>query len=106
MDRLTTLLQLHEKDPHDADLLYMIGHEHYQSGRLEDARPWLERYAQVGQDTGRAWELVAECLLEEGCESAALEALQKGVAAALSSGHPTLAGELRARLSEIEAGEA
>ena len=102
MSRLDSLLDLHRKDPTDADLLFMIAHEHFQGGRRAEALPWLQSYVTKGKDVGAAFRLIAACHLEKGDEGAARAALREGVEAALRSHHPTMAAEYRAMLAGMD----
>ena len=100
MSRLPQLLELHALDPADVDLLFMIGSEHAAEGRPEEAISWLRRYVEEGHDVGAGWSLMADCLERLGRDDEARDALRSGIDAARRGGHPTLAGELAARLEE------
>ena len=100
MSRLQALLDLHAQDPSDVDLLFMIGMEHASAGRHAEAVPWLSQYAEKGSDVGAAWALLADCHAALGDDAGSRAALQHGITAAMRSGHPTLAAELRERLEE------
>ena len=78
----------------------MIASEHVAGGRHAEAIEWLRRYVEQGTDVGAGWALLADCHEALGDDAARRCALESGVAAALRGGHPTLAGELRARLEE------
>ncbi len=101
MSRLPSLMELHEQDPDDADLLFMIASEHVTEGRPAEAIPWLLRYVEQGRDVGAGWALLADCHEELGDAIALRSALERGIEAALRGGHPSLAGVLRSRLDEI-----
>lgn len=102
MSRLESLLELHRADPGDVDLLFMIGSELAATGRHEDALEWLARYVEAGRDVGAGHALAGDCLLALGRVDEARAELRRGVDAALRGGHPSLAGELRDRLEELE----
>ena len=101
MSRLPALMKLHEADPSDADLLFMIGSEHFNAGRPAEALPWLSRYVDAGRDVGAGFGLMAECCLKLNRDEDAKAALRRGIEAALRAGHPTMAGEFEERLHEI-----
>ena len=101
MSRLPALMKLHEADPADADLLFMIGSEHFNEGRPDDALEWLSRYVQHGRDVGAGFGLMAECCLKLGRDADAQAALRGGIEAARRAGHPTMAGEFEERLEEM-----
>ena len=100
IDRLPALLQLHEADPNDADLLFMIASEHFNAGHHEAALPWLLRYVENGRDVGAGWGLIATCHAAQGRHDEENEALRRGIEAALKSGHRTMAEEFTERLEE------
>lgn len=101
MSRLPQLMKLHEADPADVDLLYMVGHELYREGRHAEAVDWLTRYTQRGTDVGAAFGLIADCCEQLGQAEEARQALLWGIEAARRAGHPTMAGEFQSRLDEM-----
>jgi len=102
MSRLDDLLALHAETPDDVDLLFMIAQEHAGEGRPAEALPWLARYIAAGTDVGAAHRLAAACHARLGDVDAARAALDAGIAAALASGHPSLAQELRDEIAELD----
>jgi hypothetical protein len=102
MSRLPDLLALHRDTPDDPDLHFMIATEHLSEGRPADAIPWLRTYVALGSDVGAGWALMADCHEALDQTDATREALRNGIDAALRSGHPTLAAELRGRIEEME----
>ena len=101
MSRLPQLMQLHEQDPSDVDLLYMIGNELFRERRYVEALEWLGRYTEKGSDVGAAFGLMADCCAELGQADEARAALGWGIEAARRAGHPTMAGEFQARLDDM-----
>ncbi len=102
VSRLDSLMELQRADPEDSDLDYMIASELVSAGRTVDAVTWLERHVARGPDVGAGWSLLADCHVLLGNVSAARHSLEQGIPAALRSGHPTLASELRDRLENLE----
>ena len=100
MSRLPQLIKLHEQDPSDVDLLYMIGHELSREGKHLEAIDWLTRYTERGTDVGAAFGLIADSCDELGRHEEARAALKWGIEAARRAGHPTMAGEMQARLDD------
>jgi predicted Zn-dependent protease len=101
MSRLPALMKLHDADPADADLLFMIGSEHANEGRPGDALAWLSRYVERGRDVGAGYGLIADCCLKLGQDAQAQAALKQGIEAARRAGHPTMAAEFEERLEEM-----
>lgn len=102
MSRLPALMKLHDADPSDPDLLFMIGSEHVNEGRPADGLAWLSRYVEAGRDVGAGYGLIAECLLKLGRDADARAALRQGIEAARHAGHPTMAAEFEERLEETD----
>ena len=101
MSRLPDLMHLHDAEPGDRDLLFMIAQEHANEGRPAEALAWLSRYLDRGGDVGAAHRLAAGCHLRLGDAAAARRSLETGVAAALAFGHRTLAQELRDEIDDL-----
>ena len=99
MSRLPALLALHEADPADPDLHFMIALEHVAEGRHAEALAWIEKYVAIGTDVGAGWRLAADCHEALDQPSEARQALEQGISASLRAGHPTMARELRERLA-------
>ena len=98
-------MALHAADPGDTDLLYMIASEHVAAGEHGAALPWLAQYVERGRDVGAGWALAADCHLALDAPDRAREALEQGIAAAMRAGHPTMAGELRGRIEDLDSEE-
>jgi predicted Zn-dependent protease len=102
MSRIESLRKLHEEDPADVDLLFMIGSELFKDGKWTEAIEWLTRYAEAGQDVGAGYGLIAECWEQLGREDEARVALRRGMEAARAAGHPTMAGDFANRLEDMD----
>ncbi len=104
MSRLPALLKLHEANPKDPDLHFMIAAEHVNAGQHAEALPWLTKYVALGNDVGAGYGLIAACQVALGDGDAARDALRSGIDAALRCGHRSMASELQAHLDELDEG--
>jgi tetratricopeptide (TPR) repeat protein len=75
MPRLDQLLQLHEADPADADLPYMIAMEHVKADRHAEALTWLDRTMALNPDYHYAYYQKAKALSQLGEDEAARDAV-------------------------------
>ena len=90
------------KDPADPRAHFGLANEALKAGHYADAVEHLQTYLRVYDDEGNGYGRLAEALAALGRGDEAREALRRGIDAAERFGHPSMAGELSARLDELE----
>jgi len=93
-DRLTQLCKLHEADPGDADVPYMIALEHAKAEGHATAVDWLDKTLALDPGYHYAYFQKAKMLSELGEDQDALAALDAGIARATADGHAKAVSEL------------
>ena len=102
-DRLAQLHKLHEADPADADLPYMIGYEHGKAGDTADAIAWLDKALAIDPHHHYAYFQKAKMLDADGETADALAVIDQGIAMSREASDMKALGELqelRAALGE------
>ena len=94
-DRLEQLLKLHDADPGDADLPYMIALDYGKAGDTAEAIAWLDKTLAMNAHYHYAYFQKAKMLDEEGEEADALAVLEEGIAKATEAGDGKALGELQ-----------
>jgi tetratricopeptide (TPR) repeat protein len=94
-DRLEQLKKLHEADPNDADLPYMIALEVGKSGETAEAIEWLDKTIALNAHYHYAYFQKAKMLDEEGEGAEALVTLDEGIKLATEAGNAKALGELQ-----------
>ena len=100
--KLDTFRAMVAKNPDNVLARFGLANEAMKAGLHEEAADQLGAYLARYDDEGNGWQRVAECRLALGQPAEARAALEHGVAAARRYGHGGLAGELEARLEELE----
>ena len=100
--RLDTFRAMVAKNPDNVLARFGLANEAMKAGLHEEAAEQLVAYLARYDDEGNGWQRLAECRLALGQPAEARAALEHGVAAARKYGHGGLAGELEARLEELE----
>jgi len=98
---MESLLKLHEADPRDADVCYMVAQEHAKAGRHADAVEWYTRCLDADPDYHYAAFHMARSLESLGDLAAAMGALTTGLARAKASGDAKAAGEIAGYLDSL-----
>jgi cytochrome c-type biogenesis protein CcmH/NrfG len=104
--RIEQLEELIKLDPDDHTLHYMIGLEHLESGRVDDAVLSLERYLEVEEanqgDAGACLGRLAEAYRQAGRTEDAVQAYRRGIRSAVQHNHADLRNELTAAMQAIQ----
>lgn len=100
--KLETFRAMVAKNPDNVLARFGLANEAMKAGLHEEAAEQLGGYLARYDDEGNGWQRLAECRLILGQPAEAKAALEHGIAAARRNGHGGLAGELEARLEEIE----
>ncbi len=101
MSRLDALMKLHKADPADADVRYMIAHEHAKTGHHDQAVEWYTKAIDVDPDYHYAYFHLARSLEELGDIAAAMGALTTGLARAKAARNSKAAGEISGYLDSL-----
>lgn len=102
MSALETFEKLLAAGKDNAMLRYSLGGEHFKLGRLDTARSHLEAALAFDPRYSAAWKLLGKTLAAAGLESEALEAYQRGIAAAEEKGDIQAAKEMRVFAKRLE----
>lgn len=95
MPRIDQLLKLHESDPQDADLPYMIGMEHSKANAFAQAIDWLNKAIATNPNHHYAYFQKAKAQSQLGDEDDAIATLDQGIAMAQQAGDAKALGELQ-----------
>jgi Flp pilus assembly protein TadD len=101
-DRTEALARMLERRPDDSRLRFGLALEYLKQDRLEEAVEQLRAYLDMTDDEGNAWGRLGEALRRLGRADEARDAFRRGIEAAESHGHPTMAEEFRHELDERE----
>ncbi len=101
MSRMESLLKLHEADPADADVRYMIAQEHAKVGRHAEAVEWYTKCLDADPDYHYAAFHMARSLEATGDIAAAMGVLTTGLARAKAAGDAKAAGEIAGYLDAL-----
>ena len=102
MDRLATFRALVEKSPDNALARFGLANELLKAQQWREAAEQLEAYLARHDDEGNGWGRLAEARAALDDLEGARAALRTGIAASHRFGHPGMAGELEARLEELD----
>ena len=100
--KLDTFRAMVAKNPDNVLARFGLANEAMKAGLHEEAAEQLGAYLARYDDEGNGWQRLAECRLALGQPAEARAALENGIAAARRFGHGGLAGDLEARLEELE----
>ena len=101
-DRIANLQQLLDRKPDDHRLRLGLAMEYEKLGRWDDVARELQLYLEHTDDQGNGWGRLGHALRQLGREEQARAAYQRGIQAARTHGHPTMAAEFEETLSEFE----
>ncbi|HUP90039.1 MAG TPA: tetratricopeptide repeat protein [Longimicrobiales bacterium] len=98
--RIKALHALIEKNPNDPRAHFGLAAE-YEKLELWDATvEELQQYLGMTDDQGNAWGRLGNALRKAGRDDEAREAYQRGIGAARTHGHPSMAAEFEEILSD------
>ena len=99
--RIKALHDLVAKNPNDPRAHFGLAAE-YEKLELWDAVvEELQQYLAMTEDEGNAWGRLGKALHKAGREVEAREAYEKGIAAAMKHGHPSMAAEFEETLASL-----
>lgn len=93
-ERLDKLRKLHELDPRDADVCYMIAQEHGKAGEHDQALAWYDKCLAADASYCYAYFFKAMSLKAQGDTGSALATIDEGLAQAKASNHGKALSEL------------
>lgn len=99
--RIETFRQMVARDPENSLARFGLANEALKAGFYDEAREQLEAYLARADDEGNAYGRLAEALEQLGRTDEARNALERGIAASLRFGHPSMASEFEERLEEL-----
>jgi tetratricopeptide (TPR) repeat protein len=103
MSRVQQLMKLHEVDPADADVLYMLAQEHAKRDEQDDAVAWFDRCLAIDALYCYAYFHKARSLEALGRLSDARETLLMGMKASSDAGDAKAHGEIAGYLESLGA---
>lgn len=99
-DRIAALKALIEKKPDDARLQFGLALELEKHALWQEVAESLTSYLALADDEGNAWGRLASALRKLGRDDDARAAYEKGIEAARSHGHPSMAADFEDILSD------
>lgn len=101
MSRLTQLQRLHDADPGDADVMYMLAQEHAKAGETAEAVAWFDRCLAANAGYCYAYFHKARALEDAGRVVEAAATLRAGLEAARRTSDAKAAAEIGVYLDQI-----
>lgn len=100
-DRLEKLIKLHDADPDDPELTYMLAMEHSKLERLDEALRWLDRTIELDPHYHYAYFQKGKMLAALNRDTEARQAIQRGLDQANTAGDAKASGELAELLASM-----
>lgn len=100
-DRLDQLRKLHETDPNDPELTYMLAMEHSKAQQLDEALRWLDRTIELDPHYHYAYFQKGKTLGALGRDAEARDAIETGLNQANAAGDAKAGGELAELLASM-----
>jgi predicted Zn-dependent protease len=101
--RIEIFKQILLSDPGNGNVLFGLAKEYEKAGMNQELVETLNLYLASSDDEGNAYGMLGSAYEKVGDRVKAREAYERGVAAAMSHGHPSMAEEYRMTLaSEYE----
>lgn len=100
MSRIEIFKQMLVNDPINSSILFGLAKEYEKSGQTAELIETLERYIAISEDEGNAYGMLAAAYEKTGQQEKARTTYQRGIDVAMSHGHPSMAEEYRAILSD------
>ena len=97
-DRIETFKQMLEADPDNTVVLFGLANEYLKAENHAAAINTLEEYLQKADDEGAAYGMLAQAYEKTGDTEKAKSALEEGIKASESHGHPSMAADYRMTL--------
>jgi tetratricopeptide (TPR) repeat protein len=89
-------------DPGNSAILFGLAKEYEKAGQAAEMIETLERYLAIADDEGNAFGMLARAYEQTQQLKQARKTFQRGIDAATSHGHPSMAEEFRAELADLE----
>ena len=99
MSRIEIFKQILETDPSNSTVLFGLAKEYEKAGDDNQLIGILDQYLQSADDEGNAYGMLASAYERLGQRDQARKVYERGVAAAMSHGHPSMAEEYRTILA-------
>ena len=99
--RIDIFKQMLVNDPINGSILFGLAKEYEKTGQTPEMIETLERYLAIADDEGNAYGMLARAYEQADQKDKAKETYQRGIDAATRHGHPSMAEEYRATLSEF-----
>jgi predicted Zn-dependent protease len=93
--RIEIFKQMLVSDPINTSILFGLAKEYEKAGMNAELIETLSRYIEVSDDEGNAFGMLARAYELAGEREKAKSTYQRGVLAAMSHGHPSMAEEYR-----------
>lgn len=97
--RIDIFKQILKADPGNSTVLFGLAKEYEKTGDHDELIATLTRYLESSDDEGNAFGMLARAYDKTGQRDKAREAYERGIKAALSHGHPSMAEEFRMTLA-------
>lgn len=99
--RIDIFKQMLVSDPINSSILFGLAKEYEKVGQAEGLIETLERYLAIADDEGNAFGMLARAYEKAEQRDKARETYQRGIDAATTHGHPSMAEEYRLTLEEF-----
>ena len=97
--RIDTFKQMLESDPDNALVRFGLANEYLKAEQYTEAIAALTDYIERADDEGAAYGMLARALEKVGRREDARRAYERGITAAASHGHPSMAEDYRMTLA-------
>jgi len=99
--RIDIFKQMLAGDPINSSILFGLAKEYEKAGQTQEMIETLERYLGIADDEGNAFGMLARAYEKASKRDKARETYQRGIQAAISHGHPSMAEEYRMIVEEF-----
>jgi tetratricopeptide (TPR) repeat protein len=99
--RIDIFKQMLVSDPVNGSILFGLAKEYEKTGQTHEMIETLERYLAIADDEGNAFGMLARAYEKAEQRDKARETYQRGIDAATTHGHPSMAEEYRLTLEEF-----
>jgi tetratricopeptide (TPR) repeat protein len=93
--RIDIFKQMLVSDPINSSILFGLAKEYEKAGETQGLIETLERYLAISDDEGNAFGMLARAYEKANQRDKAKESYQRGIEAAATHGHPSMAEEYR-----------